>query len=258
MKAPLVSVIMPAFNCASTILEAVMSVRIQTYGNWELLIQDDGSTDETAELLCQELERDQRIKYEVSQENRGASHARNLAIQRARGTYVCFLDADDYWLPHKLANQVRFMETNRCSISATFCFRQSSNAIYLSKGPSQLRRSDLYRHNAVPFLSVMYRKQEVGEIKFRDLKSRNDLMFLLDCLDRTGVLHFVCEPLCVYREVTGSLSSNRIRNLKDHYKCLEWARAPKALIPIFIVSAFLHSLAKRRLPSLYNRLVANY
>ena len=256
MERPLVSIIMPAYNCESTILGALESVRCQTYSNWELLIHDDGSTDKTAEKLSKELQRDSRVTYSVFENNSGASAARNSAIQRARGVYVCFLDADDYWLPHKLQNQLEFMEAHGHLITATLCFRQNVRGIYFSSGPSVVCRRDLLKNNSVPFLSVMYRKQEFDEIRLRDLRSRNDLMFLLDCLANGSVLHILQKPLCVYREGTGSLSARRLKNLRDHWQCLKLGGVKKRLIPLLILSVTVHSLIKRKLPFFYNYYIA--
>lgn len=252
MELPLVSIVMPVFNCERTILGALNSVCAQTYRNWELLIQDDGSTDGTAKLLSNVLQRDSRITYRRSKSNNGASAARNCAIAHARGAYICFLDADDYWLPHKIEKQLAFMEAERCHISATLSFRENQNEIYFLSCPVAVRRKDLLKDNPVHFLSVMYRKREFGHVRFQTLRSRNDLMFLLDCLKDDSVLYVLQQPLCVYRATTGSLSANRLKNVSDHWKCLNLAGVRKCLIPFFIISVTAHSIIKRRFPKLYN------
>jgi glycosyltransferase involved in cell wall biosynthesis len=103
---PLVSVIMPTFNRADTIRRAIRSVRAQTFTNWELIVVDDGSTDNTAALIegC-----DPRLKL-IRQENRGTAGARNAGLSASAGSYIAFLDSDDEWLPHHLELCVSFLE----------------------------------------------------------------------------------------------------------------------------------------------------
>lgn len=103
---PLVSVVIPAYNCASYIVQAVESVLAQTYSQWEIIIVDDGSKDDTVSVL---QPYSSHIRY-VYQKNQGVSIARNHGIQLARGEFVAFLDADDYFLPDKLEAQIGMFE----------------------------------------------------------------------------------------------------------------------------------------------------
>ncbi len=107
---PLVSIITPTFNRAEFIEQAVNSVLGQTYSNFELLIVDDGSTDDTRKRLDNALE-DPRVHY-FYQSNQGQSVARNLALSRARGDLICFLDSDNYWPDNKLKNQIALLADN--------------------------------------------------------------------------------------------------------------------------------------------------
>lgn len=110
MKAnPTVSVIVPAFNAAGTIKDTLRSALAQTLQDIEVIVVDDGSTDETVRVVARMAERDPRVRL-VCQENAGVAAARNTAIASARGTYVAPLDADDVWYPDKLAVQVARME----------------------------------------------------------------------------------------------------------------------------------------------------
>ena len=108
----LVSIITPTWACADFIVETIESVQAQTYGNWELLIQDDCSTDNTLEVVKPYMEADKRIKYECNPQNSGAAITRNNALRRAKGRWIAFLDSDDLWLPAKLEHQLKFMTDN--------------------------------------------------------------------------------------------------------------------------------------------------
>ena len=98
----LVSIIMPTWACARYISEAIRSVIAQTYHNWELLIQDDSSTDGTYKVVLPFVEIDSRIKYDCNHRNSGAAITRNNALKRAKGRWIAFLDSDDLWVPEKL------------------------------------------------------------------------------------------------------------------------------------------------------------
>ena len=105
----LVSVVMPAYNTARFIGQAIESVLKQTYANWELIIIDDGSTDDTPAVVGRHT--DERIRY-LRTENRGPAAARNTAIDQARGEFIAFLDSDDLWFPHKLVVQMNVFEAD--------------------------------------------------------------------------------------------------------------------------------------------------
>jgi len=105
---PKVSVIIPTYNCAKYICEAVDSVLAQTYNDFEIVVVDDGSTDDTKDILQRY---NGRIRY-IYQSNKGVSAARNLGLREAKGKYIAFLDADDIWLPEKLECQTKLLEEN--------------------------------------------------------------------------------------------------------------------------------------------------
>jgi len=110
----LVSIIMPSYNTAPYIKETIQSVLNQTYTNWELIIVDDCSTDNTKEII--EEINDERIRYFENEVNSGAAVSRNKALRETKGQWIAFLDSDDLWLPNKLAKQIEFMNSNNYSL----------------------------------------------------------------------------------------------------------------------------------------------
>ena len=114
----LVSIIMPSYNTSNYIEASIESVRHQTYENWELIIVDDCSTDDTDEVVRPFLS-DRRIRYLKNEQNSGAAISRNWALREAKGKWIAFLDSDDLWLPEKLEKQVAFMEQNGYHFSYT-------------------------------------------------------------------------------------------------------------------------------------------
>ena len=113
-----VSIVTPAYNAAAFLSETIQSVQQQTYSHWEMLIIDDGSTDSTAAIAQQYAAEDDRIQL-ISQPNSGVSAARNKGVSLSKGELVAFLDADDRWLPEKLATHVEFMRSHS-EASASF------------------------------------------------------------------------------------------------------------------------------------------
>ena len=111
-ESPLVSVIMPAYNSADFIAEAIQSVLHQFHPNWELLIIDDASEDNTVEIIKKFASADPRIQLFQNKTNQGTGVSRNIGIKAAQGSYISFLDADDLWLPKKLETQLDFMKSH--------------------------------------------------------------------------------------------------------------------------------------------------
>lgn len=109
----LVSIIMPSYNTAKFISKTIESVLEQTYKNWELLIVDDCSTDNTDEIVSKYD--DDRIIYLKNKKNSGAAVSRNKALKNAKGKWIAFLDSDDLWYPTKLEEQIKYMKKNKYS-----------------------------------------------------------------------------------------------------------------------------------------------
>ena len=159
-----VSVIVPTYNYAHFIGEALESVRAQTCPDWECVVVDDGSTDNTAIIMREFVARDRRIKY-LFQENGKQGKARNTAIKHARAPLLAFLDADDLWEPNKLALQLRTMEETGADIiysDGTIFGGAEDDAVSfkvrtgLTAGPAML--NSLLLHNTVPVASVLMRR----------------------------------------------------------------------------------------------------
>jgi len=121
MKQPLVSVIIPMYNAEKYIFETIESVLNQTYKNWELIIVDDCSTDRSRDIVKEYIKQDDRIKLIESETNFGGpARPRNIGIEKAKGEFIAFLDADDVWLPEKLEKQLNFIQNTNVDICHTF------------------------------------------------------------------------------------------------------------------------------------------
>lgn len=179
----LVSIIMPCFNSEDTIKRAIDSVRNQTYENWELLITDDLSTDNSIEVIRVEASGDSRIKLFCLAENGGAGVARNNSIGQARGRYIAFLDADDYWVADKLERQVGFMRENR--IALTYSAYQKvklGEPAGIVTPPSQVTYQQLVYSNVIGCLTAIYDASVLGKRFMPLIRKRQDMGLWLDIL----------------------------------------------------------------------------
>lgn len=218
----LVSIITPTWNCVQFICETIRSVQAQTYQNWEMIIVDDCSTDNTKEIIAPYLKADSRIKYICNEKNFGAAITRNNALKVARGKWIAFLDSDDLWLPEKLEKQIKFMlnysyhfsYTNYCEIN-----EQSEDTGKLITGPKHVTKAGMYAFCWPGCLTVMYDREEVGLVQIADVKKNNDYAIWLKVCKKVDC-YLLDECLAKYRRGrTGSISTHGYSTLiKWHYK----------------------------------------
>ena len=163
----LVSIIMPSWNTAKFIAESIQCVINQTYQNWELLIVDDCSTDNTDEVVAPFLE-DKRIKYLHNEKNSGAALTRNKAMREAQGEWIAFLDSDDLWTHDKLEKQVSFMKENGYVLSYTEYEKIDEEDkplnIYVT-GPNVVNKRKMYNYDYIGQLTMMYSAKYFGLIQ---------------------------------------------------------------------------------------------
>lgn len=216
----LVSIVMPSYNTAKYIAETVQSVLAQTYQNWELIIVDDCSTDDTNEVVKPFL-RDSRIRYLKNEKNSGAAVSRNRALREAKGKWIAFLDSDDLWMPEKLEKQIAFMKENGYHFSYTDYMEIDEASRPNGKtvtGPKKITKAGMFNYCWPGCLTVMYDAETVGLIQIADIKKNNDYaMWLKAC--KKADCYLLDESLAKYRKRTGSISNHGYMKLvKWHYK----------------------------------------
>lgn len=216
----LVSVIMPSYNTARFIKETVESVMAQTYRNWELIIVDDCSTDNTDEIVSEFLS-DSRIRYIKNEKNSGAAVSRNRALREAKGKWIAFLDSDDLWESEKLAKQIAFMKSNNCHFSYTNYVEIDEESIPNGKsvtGPKRITKHGMFNYCWMGCLTVMYDAEAVGLIQIKDIRKNNDYaMWLKVC--KKADCYLLDETLAKYRKRSGSISNHGYTKLiKWHYR----------------------------------------
>lgn len=223
----LVSIIMPSYNTAKYISESIQSVLNQTYQNWELIIVDDCSSDDTDDIIKSYLH-DKRIVYLKNDKNSGAAISRNFALREAKGKWIAFLDSDDLWAKDKLEKQIKFMTDNGYSFSYTNYAEINENSESLGvkvTGPRKITKAGMYNYCWPGCLTVMYNAEKIGVIQIADIKKNNDYaMWLKVC--KKADCYLLNEELAEYRRGrTGSISSHSyIKLIKWHYKVFREAQ----------------------------------
>lgn len=214
----LVSVIMPAYNVGAYIEESIKSVQAQTYTNWELIIVDDCSTDNTVEEISNFLE-DKRIRFLRNERNSGAAVSRNYALREATGKWIAFLDADDVWLPEKLEKQLDFMIQNNYRFTYTD-YRIRLNGEwkpYINTGPNVVTKRKLYNYCYFSTITVMYDREYIGLVQIADLKKNNDYAMWFKVIEKSPCYRL---PLCLsyyYKHDLSISSGSKMKLIRHHY-----------------------------------------
>lgn len=222
MKSGLVSIVVPTYNVGDVVSETIQSVLSQTYENWELILVDDASTDNTVSVLNTFCLKDPRITVLNNTINSGPGVSRNVGIERAQGQYLAFLDSDDLWLEDKLSKQIDFMKSNHAGISHT------SFSFIDSNGLDRKGRVDVSRHVT---LEDNLKRTEIGTstalidreivkktICFSSMRARQDLKLWIQLLGAGYSSLGLNVPLVKYRVRSGSVSSNKVKMLYVTFK----------------------------------------
>ncbi|MGP4079006.1 glycosyltransferase family 2 protein [Pseudalkalibacillus sp. R45] len=216
----LVSVITAAYNCAKFIKSTIQSVQAQTYENWEMIIVDDCSKDNTAEVILAEAENDPRIKYIKLEKNSGAAVARNTAINEAKGKFIAFLDSDDQWVPHKLERQISYMKENDYAFTFTgyrIIDEEGEPTDQVVQIPKEIDYEGLLKNTIIGCLTVVVNKEKTGHFQMPNIRTRQDFALWLLILKRGFKAYGIQEELALYRKVKGSISSNKIKAAKQNW-----------------------------------------
>ena len=235
IKNELVSIIMPSYNTARFIAETINSVLNQTHQNWELIIVDDCSKDDTDRVVAQFS--DTRIRYLKNEKNSGAAVSRNKALREAKGRWVAFLDSDDMWMPEKLEKQIAFMETNAYSFSYTNYEEINVDGVKTGvrvTGPKKITKAGMFNYCWPGCLTVMFDATKVGLIQIEDIKKNNDYaMWLKVC--KKADCYLLDDYLALYRKGrVGSVSTYSIKTMICwHYKLFREAEKQNAVMSFF-------------------------
>ena len=207
-----ISVIMPTYNSSLYISEAVDSVLGQTYSNLELLIVDDCSTDNTANIIGDYERSDDRVKLFSTSQNSGPAVARNIAIEKAGGRFIAFLDSDDVWVVEKLEKQIAFMKAKGAALSYTAYEKMDEQGRLFNRivsVPSTINYEGLLSASVIGCLTAVYDTKIVGKVFMPDIIKRQDYGLWLRILRPGYIAYGLNESLAYLRKRKNSVSSNK-------------------------------------------------
>lgn len=233
----LVSVIMPSWNTAKYIGESIQSVIDQTYKNWELIIVDDCSTDNTEEVI--NTFNDSRIRYFKNSNNLGAALTRNRALREAKGEWIAFLDSDDLWQPNKLKEQLGFMNKNNYVFSYHNYEKidENSNSLGICvTGPNVVTKRKMYHYGYPGCLTFIYSAKFFGVIQIEDIKKNNDYAILLKLCKKSDC-YLLDQNLAKYRIRKTSISHDKFfKKLKSHYDLFHLCDNQSAALSVLLTA----------------------
>lgn len=218
---PLVSVVMPAYNAAAYIREAMESVIGQTVTDWELIVIDDCSGDESLEIAHEYAKADPRITVMRNECNIGVARTRNRAIECSRGRYIAFLDSDDAWYPEKLQRQIQLLDTTGadmayCSYAIVGSGSTKVRPDYIV--PEKIGFNGLLKENVISCSAMLIKAEIVKEIRFNTDFYHEDYVLGLEIL-KAGYTAVGCrEVLMHWRYIENSRSFNKKKSAKNRWR----------------------------------------
>lgn len=242
----LVSIIMPAYNTGKYISRSIRSVIAQTYPEWELIIIDDCSADNTAEVV--RSFDDRRIRLLSNKKNSGAAVSRNYGLREATGKYVAFLDSDDVWHPEKLSRQLSFMKENDYVFTCTdYRIKRSSGwEPYCWTGPFKVDRKKIYQWCWFSTITVIYDREKIGLVQIDDIKKNNDYAMWFQ-ITKKAPCYRLPECLSYYIKRDNSVTSGgSLKMIKWHYRLFRIAlkKSPVVSVALTLYNLFFGVLKK--------------
>ncbi|CAM4334080.1 glycosyltransferase family 2 protein [Bacillus albus] len=217
----LISIIIPTYNAERFILNTINSIKEQTYENWEIIVIDDCSSDNTLQIVKGQQAIDKRIRIIKLKNNSGAAIARNTGINSAKGKYVAFLDSDDLWLPEKLEKQFAFMQENDIAFSFTsyqIINQDGTSTDKFVHVPEKIHYNGLLKNTIIGCLTVMIDIEKLGKIQMPNIRTRQDTATWLKILKQGHYAYGLDEVLSKYRKVENSISSKKFKMAKMNWK----------------------------------------
>ncbi|AIQ54438.1 glycosyltransferase family 2 protein [Paenibacillus sp. FSL R7-0331] len=247
IEKPLVSIVMPAYNCGKFIEQSIFSVLNQSYTKWELIIIDDCSKDNTVSLIECMAKNDDRILIYKNAKNSGVSATRNRGISVAKGEWIAFLDSDDIWNELKLEKQLAYAADYNAEFLFTgsaFINEEGTPYSGIFQIPEKVNYKLLRKHNVVSCSSVIIKKSLTENMKMERDDLHEDYAFWLKIL-KTGVNAYgLNDPLITYRISRNSKSGNKFKTLSMTYKVFRFVGMNPVSSVFFTLTHVIGSLKK--------------
>ena len=245
-----VSIITPSYNSSLFIKDCIESVQNQSYTNWEMLIVDDASKDNSVELIQSISNNDSRIKLIALTKNVGAAEARNEALAHSKGKYIAFLDSDDLWLPTKLEKQIKFMQSSKCAFSFTAYQPMSedgSQKFSIINIPTKINYHSYLKNTIIGCLTVMLDREQTGDFKMLNIRSSHDMALWLDIMKRGFLAYGLNENLACYRLVANSNTSKKWQAATEVWDVYRKVEKLNLLYSTFCFICYVFNAFKKRM-----------
>ncbi|RZJ82293.1 MAG: glycosyltransferase family 2 protein [Flavobacterium sp.] len=246
---PLISIITPCYNSAGFIAKTINSVLDQSYLNWEMIIIDDCSKDETCELVEEFVRKNDKIRLIRLEKNGGVSNARNRGLEETIGKYVAFLDSDDIWLSEKLKKQVAYMEAESLPMSFFAYNRIDETDKIISRKievPRSVNYKQLLAHCVIIFSTSLTLRSVIGETRFKKA-GHEDWIFWLDIFKKPFSGYGINEALVLYRVREGSISANKLKAMGFTWKIFRESEKLGLVHSMYLFTRYAFSAVWKRL-----------
>jgi glycosyltransferase involved in cell wall biosynthesis len=253
---------MPAYQAATTIAKSIKSIQNQSWQSWELWVVVDAATDETGEIAIALAAQDSRIHLVISARNRGVTRARNLGIRLAKGTYLAFCDADDWWTPDKLQSQLWFLKDkkgNFCYTAAKYVHIERNWTSATTRMPATLTLHRLKQGNPIGLSTALFDVQILGKHYFEAMPKglvHEDYAYWIRLFQNPILRAFLLpEATTFVRIYSHSRSSNKWLAMRSqafilrHYAHCSWP-----LVGLYLGTYLIHALYKRGISTWYQQL----
>lgn len=249
MTAPLVSIIMPAYNAERFIQPTIDSVLAQTFQDFELIVVDDCSIDQTNELIRVYALNDVRVIPLQNARNSGVAATRNYAMSKARGEWVAFLDSDDLWRCDKLEKQLALVKEHPEAVvsytASSFIDAEGNAYKYVLQAEPRIDYKRLLRMNLMSCSSVMVRRDIMAQFGIINKQMHEDYSTWLNILRKVPYAYGINEPLLIYRLSKNSKSGNRIKSAKMIYTSYRYVGYSSIISALLMIRYSFYSIKKR-------------
>lgn len=256
----LISIVIPVYNAAPFLARTLQSIELQTYQQWELILVDDASTDESMtvarhwmESFLPENQRTEKIRFFFNETNLGAAKTRNRGIKEARGRYLVYLDADDYWDVEKLEKQIQFMRQKQCAFSFTGYEFANQSGVRNGKvvhAPKEINYREAIRNTTISTITVMFDRSRIPEelLYMPEECQREDTATWWRILKQGYTAYGLDEALSVYCRHKGSHSSNKLKAVAGTYQMYRRQEHFHVVKTLYYMTLYIFGAIKRRLP----------
>tara|TARA_B110000459_G_scaffold120698_1_gene133009 strand:- start:135 stop:887 length:753 start_codon:yes stop_codon:yes gene_type:complete len=246
----LVSIITPSYNSSKFIEGCIDSVISQTFQNWEMIIVDDCSNDNSREIISDLSTKDDRLKFISLKKNIGAAAARNIAIREAKGKYIAFLDSDDIWIKDKLEKQIAFMNEKDIAFSFT-CYQPISEdgmeKYSVIKAPKKMTYHSYLKNTIIGCLTVIIDKEKTGDFQMPNIRSSHDMALWLLIMKRGFSAYGLDENLAYYRIVSNSNTSKKWKAAKEVWDVYRKVEKLNIIYSVYNFIGYAYNAIKKRM-----------